>query len=287
MWLGFTAAFIGMFYALLKFVTVFRLRQLRERTLVTRHEIDRNQQRTDKLDEKLQIEQSKLRTGLRDLEKMKKTNNRLYARLQAVLPEAMLKQLERCMDLRGEEGGVQDYKLLDELDLLEHVGHALDPLSLLVLHFPKIEESELAIALGQCTRLLEEGNISHQGPVEGEMVCYFTRPIDALMLWCQLHNDVPEKTPSLPRAVLYAGVELSAERNELRRLFARNLQKARNACAATPDAGLALNGEAYEALDTKLRQPMKKCAKPAGFYLLDAEHAQSLFADQPKEADNG
>ena len=37
MWLGFTATFIGMAYALLKFLTVFRLRQLRERIFVTKH----------------------------------------------------------------------------------------------------------------------------------------------------------------------------------------------------------------------------------------------------------
>lgn len=287
MWLGFTAAFIGIFYALLKFVTVFRLRQLRERIFVIRHEIERSQQRIDKHEEKLHIEQSKLRTTQREVEAMKKTNRRLHARLQTVLPEAMLTQLERCMTLRADEGEVQDYKLLDELDLLGHVGHALDPLSLLVLHFPAVEESDLAIALGQCTRLLEESKSAHHGPVDGEMVCYFTRPIDALKMWSQLHNSVPEKTPGLPRAVLYAGVELSAERNELRRLFARNLQRARNAFSTTPEAGLVLNEEAYTTLEEKLRQPMKKCTEPAGFYLLVASHARSLHANLHKETGDG
>ncbi len=287
MWLGFTAAFIGMIYALLKFLTVFRLRQLRERIFVTRHEIERNQQRIDKLEEKLQIEQSKRRTTQRDVEKMQKTNSRLHARLQAVMPQAMLTQLERCMALRTEEGEVRDYKLLDELDLLEHVGHALEPLSLLVLRFPDLEESELAVALGQCTRLLEASNTAHHGPVEGEMVCYFTRPIDALKIWSQLHGDLPAETLGLPRAVLYAGVELSAERNELRRLFARNLQKARNALAQTPEMGLILNQEAYETLAEKQRKSMQKCANPADFYLLDVGRARSIKADFFSEVGDG
>jgi hypothetical protein len=287
MWLGFTAAFIGMAYALLKFLTVFRLRQLRERIFVTKHETDRNQQRIAKLEEKLQIAQSKRRTAQREVEKLQKANSRLHARLQAVLPQAMLKQLERCMALRAEEGQVQDYKLLDELDLLGHVGQALEPLSLLVLHFPDLEESELAVALGQCTRLLEESNTAHHGPVEGEMVCYFTRPSDALTLWLKLYGDLPAEATGLPRAVLYAGVELSAERSELRRIFARNLQKARNALTHTPAMGLTINEDAYESLAEKQRQPMQKNAQAAGFYLLDGARARDLEGDFFSEANNG
>lgn len=276
-----------MVYALLKFFTVFRLRQLRERIFVAKHEIERHQQRNAKLEEKLQIEQSKLRTTQREVEKMQKANSRLHARLQAVLPQAMLKQLERCMALRAEEGEVQDYKLLDALDLLGHVEHALDPLSLLVLHFPDLEESELAVALGQCTRLLEESDTAHHGPVAGEMVCYFTRPSDALTLWLQLYGDLPAETTGLPRAVLYAGVELSAERSELRRLFARNLQKARNALAQTPDMGLIINEEAYESLAEKQRQPLQKSDQAAGLYLLDVARARDLKGDFFSEVSNG
>ena len=36
MWLGFSAAFIGMIYALTKFFTVYHLRQMRERIFVIR-----------------------------------------------------------------------------------------------------------------------------------------------------------------------------------------------------------------------------------------------------------
>ncbi len=274
MWLGFSAAFIGMLYALVKFFTAYRLRQQRERILVTRHEVEHAQQRIDLLEEKLHIEQSKQRTLQREVEALEKKANQLYARLHAVLPQAMLPQLERCQALLVEEDEVQDYKLFEELNLLERVGEALDLLSLLVVHFPDIEEEQLAIALGQLKRQLEEQQVSHHGPIDGEMVCYFARPLDALTLWRQMHAALPEHSPSLPRAILYAGVELSPERSELRRLFARSLQKARNALDEAPSAALLLNGEAYDALTKQERQGIEECDAVARLYLLNASQAR-------------
>ena len=61
MWLGFTAAFIGIAYALLKFLTMFHLRRLKEDIIAAQHEVQKSRQRLERLHEKLSIMQSKKR----------------------------------------------------------------------------------------------------------------------------------------------------------------------------------------------------------------------------------
>ena len=62
MWLGFSAAFIGILYALLKFLTVHRVKHLKEELIQVHHEVQKTNQRLEFLREKLGIAQSKKRT---------------------------------------------------------------------------------------------------------------------------------------------------------------------------------------------------------------------------------
>ena len=119
MWLGFSAAFIGMFYALVKFLTVYQLRRLNNDFISAQHELQKTQQRLGKLDEKLKIEHSKKRTIEREIKDLQKRNDQLYARLSANLPKGVLSQLERCRALVA-ENTVREYKMLHDLQLKDN-----------------------------------------------------------------------------------------------------------------------------------------------------------------------
>ena len=175
MWLGFSAAFIGMFYALVKFLTVYQLRQLNNRFVTVQYALQKTQQRAAKLDEKLHIEQSKKRTIEREITGLNKGNDQLYARLQATLPNGVLSQLDRCRALRA-ENTIREYKMLHALQLMDRVSQVLEPMSLLLVRFPQSEEGDQAVAVAGFIEVLEEGGMGYHGPEGGELVSYTERP---------------------------------------------------------------------------------------------------------------
>ena len=254
MWLGFSAAFIGMFYALIKFLVVYQLRRLNNSTLSAQHELQKTQQRLDALDEKLKIEQSKKRTIEREIKGLGKSNDQLYARLQANLPKGVLSQLERCRALRA-ENTVREYKMLHDLQLMDRVSEVLEPLSLLLIRFPQGEQGEQAVAIGALIDALEAGGMSYHGPEEGQLVSYAANPQTALELWQTYRQKIQAETA--PCAVLYAGVQLTEEKSEINRLFARNLQQAAKLLTKAPAGSLLLNEAAHDELNAEQRQQIQ------------------------------
>ena len=251
MWLGFSAAFIGMFYALIKFLVVYQIRRLNNNTISAQHELQKTQQRLDALDEKLKIEQSKKRTIEREIKALSKRNGQLYARLQANLPKGVLPQLERCQALRA-ENTVREYKMLHDLQLMDRVSEVLEPLSLLLVRFPDGEEDETAVAVAALIDALESNNMGHYGPEEGQLVSYAATPQAACQLWQSYRQKISDATA--PCAVLYAGIQLTEEKSEVNRLFARNLQQAAKLLVEAPAGGLLLNEAAFDELSDELRQ---------------------------------
>lgn len=61
MWLGFSAAFIGMFYALVKFLTVYQLRRLNNDFISAQHELQKTQ--LGNLREKTEHQQTQLKAN--------------------------------------------------------------------------------------------------------------------------------------------------------------------------------------------------------------------------------
>jgi hypothetical protein len=265
MWLGFSAAFIGVLYAVLKFLTAYRLRQLRDQIEVVHHELQKTKQRLETLGNKLQVEHSRKRALEREVGEQRKRLDNLYARLQAVLPQSMLSQLERCRALQAEPGA-REFKLLHQLHLVERISQILGSFSLLIARFPTDDEAVQAIAIGAFTRQLEEASIPYCGPEEGEIVCFFERPQAALDLWRVFLAAEPAGRRGLLRGVLCAGVHLTEERDQLQHLLARNLQRARKLLASAAPGQLLLNEDAYQGLENQ--EGIESCKDAPALYRL-------------------
>ena len=264
MWLGFSAAFIGMFYALVKFLTVYQLRRLNNDFISAQHELQKTQQRLGKLDEKLKIEHSKKRTIEREIKDLQKRNDQLYARLSANLPKGVLSQLERCRALVA-ENTVREYKMLHDLQLIDRISEVLEPMSLLIVRFAPSEAGAETVA--PLIDALETASMDYHGPTEGELVSYAANPHAALDLWQAYRPQIQGE--DLPCAVLYAGVQLTEEKSEINRLFARNLQQAAKLLDQAPAGGLLLNEAAFDELAAEKRQAIKPLAP--GLFLYEAK----------------
>jgi len=249
-WLGFSAAFIGIFYAVVKFLTMFRLRHLGENLHKVQHEVQKAQQRLESLTEKLKLEQSKKRTLERETAELRKTTQQLYARLQAVLPAALHPQLERCRTLYVEPVG-DEFKLLHELDLVDEISKALGPFSLLVLQFPGDEEIDSTIAIGQLTQELVDGGVHYRGPEEGVFICFFAQPATAVDFLRQFVQEAPAEQVAAVRGGLHSGVEITEEKGEITHLLVHSLQRARQLLERAPAGTLVISAEAYQSLEVK------------------------------------
>ena len=121
MWLGFAAAFIGILYALLKFLTMFHLRRLKEDIIVAQHEVQKNHQRLERLHEKLAVAQSKKRTLQRDNVDIHRVAQQLYVQLRTILPTLSEWQRRDAADpTRSQELQNRFQKVDDALLRLNH-----------------------------------------------------------------------------------------------------------------------------------------------------------------------
>ena len=249
MWLGFTAAFIGIAYALLKFLTMFHLRRLKEDIVVAQHEVQKNHQRLERLHEKLGIMQSKKRTLQRDNVEIHRVAQQLYVRLRTILPKAMHPQLENCR-LQHTQPASHELKLLFQLDLVDQVARALESFSLLLLHLPDADETEQTVAVVRLTERLSADELHFHGPENGSIACFFPQSAAALHHLQQFVQDLPAAGAAAVRGALHSGMEVTAEQSELKRLLARSLQQARQLLERAPAGALLLNEEAFQDLDS-------------------------------------
>lgn len=247
MWLGFSAAFIGIVYALIKFMTVFRLRRLRNDLLQVQHDVKKGHQRLETLTEKLNLEQSKKRTLQNETTDLRKAKQRLHARLQALLPQSQQPQLDKCLSLYAEPTS-GELKLLQDLKLVAEITKALGPLSLLMLHLPEEDEIQSA-ALILLIQRLTAAEIHFHGPEDEQVICFFTQPSAAFEFLCQFLQEAPDGYAQTIRGSLQSGLEITAEKNEINRLLARNLKQTRELLEAAPVGSLLMNEEAYHSLE--------------------------------------
>jgi hypothetical protein len=249
-WLGFSAAFIGVLYALLKFLTVHRVRHLKEERIQVRHEVQKTDQRLEFLREKLGIAQSKKRTLDRETAHLREIVDKLHARLQSVLPQAMLPQLERCRTLHTAPSS-SELQLLQELDLSEAVSRALDPLSLLILQLPTRGNADQNPDAARLTQQLSGAKIHFHATQDGLFSCVFSSPQTALDLLATFLAELPPERAAEARGSLHAGLELTDEKDAIKRLFARNLQRTKQLLERAPAGALLMNEEAFEDLEKR------------------------------------
>ena len=248
MWLGFSAAFIGILYALIKFLTIFRLRRLREDLLQVQHEVQKGHLHLEALNEKLNLEQSKKRTLQRETTDLNKTKQRLHARLQALLPNNLQPRLEKCLSLYAEPTS-GELKLLQDLDLVKEITRALGPLSLLMLHLPEEDEDQTA-ALIHLTQLLTIAEVHFHGPQDETIICFFTRPSTAFDFLRRFLQETPDEFVQALRGGLHSGLEITDEKGEINRLLARNLKQTRQLLEDASPGSLLMNEEAYQGLES-------------------------------------
>ncbi|MFA6109778.1 MAG: hypothetical protein WDA75_13510 [Candidatus Latescibacterota bacterium] len=247
MWLGVAAAFSGIFYALAKFATAFWLRRLREAILQSQHEVTRNDQRLTQLAERLGVQQSRQRTLARETGELRAVTDRLYVRLAAMLPQSLLAELERCRDLHAEPA-TREFRLLQDLALVEEVNRALGPLSLLLLLPAEGDEEGKAMLVGRLTQLLADEAVPHKGPDEGVYTCFFPRPDGALDLLHRLTAGAPPHQADGLRAALHAGLAIPDETGEIHQILARNLLRARRLLERALPGTVLMNAEAVQPL---------------------------------------
>lgn len=247
MWLGVAAAFSGILYALAKFTTAFWLRRLREAILQSQPEVTRNDQRLTQLAERLGVQQSRQRTLARETGELRAVTDRLYVRLAAMLPQAVLPELERCRDLHAEPA-MREFRLLQDLALVEEVNRALVPLSLLLLLPAEGDEEGKAMLVGRLTQLLADETVPHKGPDEGVYTCFFPRPDAALDLLRRLTAGAPPHQADKLRAALHAGLAIPDETGEIHQLLARNLLQARRLLERALPGTVLMNAEAVQPL---------------------------------------
>ena len=249
MCLGFSAAFISILYALVKFLTVLRLRRLRSDLLQAQREVQKGQQRLETLTEKLNLEQSKKRTLQNETTELRKTKQRLHARLQALLPDPLQPQLEKCLSLYAEPTS-GELKLLQDLELVAEITRALGPLSLLMVHLPE-EDGAQPATLTRLIQLLTAAEVRFHGPEDEQVTCFFTQPSAAFELFCQFLQETPDGYAQSVRGGLQSGLEIADEENEINRLLARNLKRTRRLLEEAPAGSLLMNEEAYHSLEDR------------------------------------
>jgi len=249
-WLGFSAAFIGILYALLKFLTVHRVKHLKEELIQVHHEVQKTNQRLEFLREKLGIAQSKKRTLDRETAHLREVVEKLHARLQSVLPQAMLPQLERCRTLHTAPSS-SELQLLQELDLSAAVSRALGPLSLLILQLPARGDADQNPDAARLTQQLNGAKVHFHAARDGLFSCVFSSPQAALDLLVSFFAELPAERAAEARGSLHAGLELIDEKDAIKRLFARNLQRTRQLLERAPAGGLLMNEEAFEDLEKR------------------------------------
>ena len=250
MWLGFSAAFIGILYALLKFLTIHRVRRLKEELIQVHHEVQKTNQRLEFLREKLGIAQSKKRTLDRETAHLREVVEKLHARLQSVLPQAMLPQLERCQTLHTAPSS-NELQLLQELDLSEAVSRALGPLSLLILQLPARGDADQNPDAARLIQQLNGAKVHFHATRDGLFSCVFPNPQVALDLLTAFFVELPPERTAEARGSLHAGLELTDEKDAIKRLFARNLQRTKQLLERAPAGALLMNEEAYEDLEKR------------------------------------
>lgn len=250
MWLGFAAAFIGIFYALGKFLTALQIRRLREDLLQGQHEVQKRQQRLEGLAERLGLQQSKKRALQREVEELRHLTEKLYTRLQAVLPPTLLPQLEECRTLHAEPSS-EELKLLRELALVDEINRALTPLSLLLVHLSEEQEVESVLAIAHLTQLLSDAGVHFQGPRQGVFISFFPHPAAAVNLMRRFLQEEPNQRAATLRAGLQAGIEITGEADEVHCLLARHLLRARKLLEQAPAGTLLMNAEAYRTLEDR------------------------------------
>ena len=249
MWLGFSAAFVGMLYALVKFAAAFDLRRLRERLAQIQYELRKVELRIEAVEERLELERSKKRTLQHETDRLRERVEKRYIRLRALLPSGLLSRLERCRTMRVEPSG-GDLKRLQELDLLGEIDKALGSISLLFVRLPE----ETDAALGALIDRLKAERVRFHGPEEEVVVALFPHPRKAVDFFRRFLGGTPKETTAKVRAALYSGMEIRGEESVIRRLLVSSFRKGRRLLEQAPPGCLLMNEEAHQALaDPRIR----------------------------------
>ncbi|MEW6755283.1 MAG: hypothetical protein AB1505_30520 [Candidatus Latescibacterota bacterium] len=259
MWLGFAAAFTGVAYAVLKFLTVLHLRQLHDQVVQVGHETQKVTRRAEGLHEKLEMEESRRRALEREVGEMRRSVQRLADRLQSTLPPLLLPQLAECRAL-GVEPDTPEGRLLGQLDLAGEVAQAMGSFSLLLLQLPARADTDQTLAVAALTQRWVAAGVHFHGPEAGRLTALFRTPVDALESARSLVPALLPEAVAGSRGALQAGMQLPEEKAGMRRTLARALRQAEYLLARAPAGSLLLNQAAYRALGA-----------PPEFALTDAE----------------
>jgi hypothetical protein len=168
-----------------------------------------------------------------------------------MLPQAMLPELEHCRTLHAEPA-MREFRLLQDLALVEEVNRALGPLSLLLLLPAEGDEEGKAVLIGRLTQLLTDQGVPHKGPDEGVYTCFFPRPDEALALLRRLTREASPHQAARLRAALHAGLAIPDETGEIHQILARNLLQARRLLDRALPGTVLMNAEAFQPLTERL-----------------------------------
>jgi hypothetical protein len=260
MWIGFSAVFIGMAYAIIKFLSVFHVRRLRDELGALRHAAERQHQKLEVLQARLASQQSEQRTRKRKADELHSTTRQLHARLQAVLPQALQPQLARCCQLNPTPHS-DELRLLVDLELVDQVAEALEPLTILLVALPEADDAQQTLAVARFVDRLITMDIHFHGPDSGSIACVLPDPEQALQLLRGLVQDLPGESSARLRAALQTGMQVTAEQSELKRMLAHSLQHSRQLLQRAPHGSALLNEAARQQLTDADIKPFDPAAQ--------------------------
>lgn len=258
MWLGLLAVVVALSYALIKFVTTYHMRRLRDSQVRLVHDLRRERQRLQAIDGKLQVERARCGAVQQNLATARRFKEDLFGRLRLELPSTLLSELRECVDRHPvpEPAGALT---AHQLHLADKVTAALGSLSLLLLEFRDTGDGGAArtVLQGDLVQTLTDLGVRWTGPEAvrqdepagpSRVATAFDEPVQAVGVVRSLATAYPGHVAAL-RGVLVAGVTVTEfDQEHVNRLFARTINSAAVLLEDAPDAALVLNDQAYELL---------------------------------------
>lgn len=292
MWLGLSALFAALSFAMAKFLTALHMRRLEDERIRLQYEVKRAHQHVDSLQGKLQVAQANLGSTQNKVERARRFKNDMFSRLLMGLPSHMQTRLHQCISSHPvpEPRGIKVYH---QLRISDRISAALGAVSIIVLDLPDDGDPGQATLVGNLVRVLEEGDVSYtrterrdEDDVES-IVCGFDDPNAALQIARQLAStSAPEHLAHL-RGVLLAAVGLGdgADDDSPRLSFARSLDLAQHLMTTAPMGTLLINEPAFAAISD--RTGIEPSTTTEKIYVYKWQMEESPQAGEPPEAEAG
>jgi len=254
MWLGLSAVFTALSFALVKFLTAVHMRRLEDAQVRLQYDLKRGRQLVESLQGKWQVSQAYLGSAQSKVETARRFRDDLRRRLATELPVDMQTRLSQCLS-RHPVPEPRGMKIFHQLHISDRIAVALGAVSIILLDLPDDGGPAQATLIGDLVQVLEAGGVSYTRTERRDeddsdhIVCGFDNPDAAMHMVRQLTRASCSERLAHLRGVLMSAVSVSdCDDDNVSLAFARSLDLAQHLLTTAPLGILLLNEPAFAAL---------------------------------------